>query len=336
MDDSVLEEALPKRHTKASLERLLGRPRFAYDVESINECINEPVWDLLSRGGKRWRPRFFELILRAYSHPEHSKLAAIVEILHNGTLIIDDIEDGSELRRGKPCIHRMYGTDVAINAGNAIYYIPFHLVTRSDLPEGKRLGLLETYVDEMIRISHGQGLDIWWHRTDKYPTEGQYLQMCAYKTGNLARMVAKMAGLLCDLPREKQEMLGRFGESLGTAFQIQDDLLNIVGDVKKYGKEIGGDITEGKKTLMVIYAAKRLQKREAAELKLILSAHTRSARKISRAIGLIRKSGAVEYSREVARELVSESWSEVGPIIPQCPEKAELKGLADFLVNREL
>jgi len=334
--DYFLERAVPRRHTEKSANSLLGKPKFEYDIGSINACINSPAWELFDRGGKRWRPKIFSLILGAFGKKDPCNLRAVVEIVHNGTLVIDDIEDSSKMRRGKPTLHRMYGTDVSINLGNTLYYLPLKGIIDGKLPEKMKLALLESYSIEMIRISHGQGLDIWWHRHSIYPTEGQYLQMCAYKTGTLARMASDFAGIVAGIPGKKRAEINSFAESLGVAFQIQDDLLDLTGDFKKFGKKIGGDITEGKKTLAVIYALKALGKGEGAELKRILSLHTRDPRKIGRAIALIKKSGAIERCKERARELVRNSWGRAEKNIPDCREKRELEKLAKFLIEREI
>ncbi|MFH0961594.1 MAG: polyprenyl synthetase family protein [archaeon] len=333
--DAFIEKSLPRKQTKEGIETLLGKPKFAYDVEAINSAINSPAWDLLDRGGKRWRPRLFSLIAGAFGKRDPCGLEALVEIVHSGTLIVDDVEDSSESRRGKPALHTIYGTDVAINLGNTLYYLPLKRVLAARIPGKMKLEILETYSIEMIRISHGQGLDIWWHRHGKIPTEKQYLQMCAYKTGTLARMAAEFAGIVAGLDRRKRKVLGEFTESLGVAFQIQDDLLNLVGDFGKYGKEIGGDITEGKKTLAVIFAVGKLGKEEASELEKIIAEHTKEPGKIERAVRLIRKSKAIEYCREKARELVKVSWAKAENVLPPSEEREELGRLARFLIERD-
>lgn len=333
--DYFLERAVPRKHTRKSVEALLGKPKFEYDLDSINACINSPAWELFDRGGKRWRPKIFSLILGAFGKKDPCNLGAVVEIVHNGTLVIDDIEDSSKMRRGKPTLHRIYGTDVSINLGNTLYYLPLKGIIDGKLPEKSKLALLESYSIEMIRISHGQGLDIWWHRHSVYPTERQYLQMCAYKTGTLARMASDFAGIAAGIPKSRRAKINSFAESLGVAFQIQDDLLDLTGDFEKFGKKIGGDITEGKKTLAVIQALETLGEAKKKELKGILSEHTRNPAKIKRAIGLIRESGAIGYCKERARTLVRDSWKGAKRQLPNCEEREELEKLANFLVERE-
>src|SRR4030067_951406 len=154
--------------------------------------------------------------------------------------MIDDIEDGSEFRRGKPCTHRLFGLDVAINAGNAMYYLPLLTLMkhRDKFGADKLSRVYEIYASEMINLSLGQATDIAWHKgladADRL-TETQYLQMCAYKTGTLARMAAKIAAVLCDASEDTVERLGRFAGALGVGFQIQDDALDFTR--KKFAKK---------------------------------------------------------------------------------------------------
>ena len=140
------------------------------------------------------------------------QLAAFCEIIHNGSLIIDDIEDDSSVRRNKPCIHKLFGVDISINAGNYMYYAPMMAILNSSLyqPETKTQ-ITKIYFEEIIQLHIGQGWDILWHNTDKlagdFPTEGQYLQMTAHKTGVLARLTARMICAYVRAPQEQQLVL---------------------------------------------------------------------------------------------------------------------------------
>ncbi len=187
----------------------------------------------------------------------------IPEVIHNGTLVIDDIEDSSEMRRGKACTYKIFQIDISVNAGNAMYYLPLLslMAQRTKLSAEVQRDVYEVYVQEMINLSMGQAMDIAWHRgianADDL-AEDDYLQMCAYKTGTLARMAAKMAAVIAGADPKLVEKLGRFAESIGVAFQMQDDILDLTGQefAKKKGG-VGQDITEGKRSLMVIYTLKK-------------------------------------------------------------------------------
>src|SRR3989337_743580 len=270
--DNIIEKYIPRKYDKNSLIFSLNPPLYDYNLEALNNAIAEPIWDFLDRGGKRWRPFLFLLIVEALGRnpDEFLDFAIIPEVVHNGTIMVDDIEDDSEFRRGKRCAHRLFGLDVAINAGNTMYYLPLlPLVKNRDKLSAEKLSkIYEIYVQEMINLSLGQAIDIAWHKgladADKI-TEAQYLQMCAYKTGTLASMAAKIAAVLCEASEDTVERLGRFAEALGVAFQIQDDVLDLTSNelAKKKGGR-GQDITEGKRSLIVIHT---LAKAKAADRK---------------------------------------------------------------------
>jgi geranylgeranyl diphosphate synthase type 3/geranylgeranyl diphosphate synthase type I len=268
--------------------------------------------------------------------------AIIPEVVHNGTLMTDDIEDSSELRRGKPCIYRIYGLDIAINAGNAMYYLPLlPLIEKKDKVSTRKLSrVYEIYVQEMINLSLGQAMDIAWHRglanADSIG-EKDYLQMCAYKTGTLARMSARMAAVLADGNDKLVEKLGRFAESIGIAFQMQDDVLDLTS--KEFEKKKGGrgqDITEGKRTLMVIHALREANTNDRIRLVEILNMHSSDQKMRDETIEIMEKYDSIEYVKQFARKIVKESWKEVEGLLPTLNGKEKLKAFAEFLIERKI
>jgi geranylgeranyl pyrophosphate synthase len=268
--------------------------------------------------------------------------AAIPEVIHNGTLMIDDIEDTSELRRGKPCTYKMYGLDIAINAGNAMYYLPLLplMKNRKKIAVEKLFRIYEIYVQEMINLSLGQAMDIAWHKGSSGADnlgEDDYLQMCAYKTGTLARMSAKIASILADADDGLVEKLGRFAESLGVAFQIRDDVLDLTGEEfeKKKGCR-GQDITEGKRSLIVIRTLRNANVQDKGRLIEILNMHSSDQRLRDEAIAIMKKYGSIDYARQLAGKMVEESWRNVGRSLPPSGGKEKLKAFADFLIERKI
>ncbi len=339
--DAKISEFIPKKLDKSSLEKICGKPRYAYDAETASKAVNEPIWDLLSRGGKRWRPVLFLLANEAFGGDSKKVMDFVVipEVVHNGTLMVDDCEDFSELRRGKPCIHKIYGIDVAINAGNAMYYLPLLslMKNRDVFPKETMLKAYEIYSQEMINLSYGQGMDIWWHKGNKYDvSEDEYLQMCAYKTGTLARMSAKLGALFAGANEKQLEAIGKFAESIGVAFQIQDDILNLVGEEFGKGKGAGEDIHEGKRTLMVIHSLSKSDKKDAARLREILLAHPSEQKVIDEAIAIIQKYNSISYAAGRAKEIVSVAWKELEPLLKPSKAKDSLKSFADYLIEREI
>jgi len=342
--DEMIERYIPRKFSEDSLIFQLNPPRYAYNLEALNKAVAEPFWEFLDRGGKRWRPTLFLLICEVLGkNPmDYLEFAIIPEVIHNGTIIIDDVEDSSELRRGKPCTYKLFGLDVAINVGNAMYYLPLLplMKNRERLSPEKLCKLYEIYVQEMINLSFGQAMDIAWHKglanADKIE-EKHYMQMCAYKTGTLARMSARLAAVLADANEELVEKLGRFAEAIGVAFQIQDDLLDLTS--KKFAEMKGGrgqDITEGKRTLIVIHALKKASKEDRERLLEILRMHTTDQTLREEAIKIMEKYGAIDYAKVFARNIVQESWSEVENLLPESEAKEKLKAFVRYLVERKI
>ena len=340
--DKTIEKYLPRKFSKDAVLFKVTPPIYSYTLEPINKAVADPIWDMLDRGGKRWRPALFLLICEALGKKAEYCLdfSIIPEVIHNGTLVIDDIEDSSEMRRGKPCTHKIFQIDISINAGNAMYYLPLLplMVQREKLSPEVQRDFYEVYVQEMINLSMGQAMDIAWHRGIANADalgEDDYLQMCAYKTGTLARMAAKMAAVLADAPKSLVEKIGRFAESIGVAFQMQDDILDLTGQefAKKKGG-VGQDITEGKRSLMAIYTLKKANSKDKKRLVEILNVHTSDQKLRDEAISIMQKYGAMEHVKQTAERMVMESWSETEKLLPTPQAKEKLKAFAEFLIKR--
>jgi len=342
--DKVIEKYVPRIFSEKAVLFRINPPRYAYNLEALNKAVAEPIWEFLDRGGKRWRPILFLLICEALGkNPEDFvDFAIIPEVIHNGTLMVDDIEDASEYRRGKPCTYKIYGLDIAINAGNAMYYLPLLplIENRKKVSSKKLRKIYEIYVQEMINLSLGQAMDIAWHRglanADEID-EKDYLQMCAYKTGTLARMAAKIAAVLADANEELVEKLGCFAESIGIAFQMQDDILDLTG--KDFAEKKGGrgkDVTEGKRTLLVIHTLKVANVEDKRRLVKILNMHTSDRKLIDEAVKIIEKYGSVDYVKNFARKIVEENRKEAEKLLPASDAKEKLNAFAKFLIKRKI
>jgi geranylgeranyl diphosphate synthase type I len=342
--DKAIEKYIPKEFTEQSVLFKIEQPKYSYNVKPINKAIAEPIWDMLDRGGKRWRPALFLLICEALGEKADDcvDFAMIPEVVHNGTLVIDDLEDSSEVRRGKPCTYKIFGVDIAVNAGNAMYYLPLIplIEKRNQLSPEKLRDMYEIYVQEMINLSMGQAMDIAWHRgladADNL-NEEDYLQMCAYKTGTLARMAAKLAAVLCGADRGLVEKLGAFAESIGVAFQMQDDILDLTGKEFAVGKGgLGGDITEGKRSLIVIRTLQTASAQDRQRLLQILQMHTSDQKLRDDAIAIMQKNNAFEYVRNKADDMVAQNWKEADKLLKPTLGKEKLKAFAEFLIKRTI
>ena len=342
--NKAIEKYIPRTLSKKATLFRVSRPRYAYNLKALNKAIADPIWEFLDRGGKRWRPALFLLICEALGKKpaDFIDFAIIPEVVHNGTLMVDDIEDSSECRRGKPCTYRIFGVDIAVNAGNAMYFLPLLplLENRSKFSPRKLSKAYSVYAQEMIKLSLGQAMDIAWHRglanADEI-SEKDYLQMCACKTGTLARMAAKLAAVLCDADEQTVEKLGQFAESLGIAFQMKDDVLDLTSrqfTEKKGGR--GQDITEGKRSLPVIRTLKVSNGTDKKRLIGILNMHTSEQKLRDEAIAIMEKYDAIEHTKRLARRIVKTSWKEAEQLLPDSHGKEKLKAFAEFLTEREI
>ena len=341
--DKIIEKWIPKQFDMDSMNFVFGEPKFKYNLDCVNKTITEPIWEFLERGGKRWRPSLFLLVVEALGGDEDKVFDFVVipEIIHNGTLFVDDIEDRSELRRGKPCTYKIYGIDVTINTGNMMYYLPLLplLKYKNKFDPETLLKVHQTYVREMINLSLGQAMDIAWHNgmcnADDL-SEKEYLQMCAFKTGTLARMSAKIAAILSGANDKLIEKIGNYAETIGIAFQIQDDVLNLVEGEFTERKGLGEDITEGKRSLLVIHALQKANEKDRKRLLEILAIHTTDQDLRDEAIAIIKKYNSIEYAKEKAKTMILEAWESLDKLLPESEAKDKLKAFADYLVKRKI
>ena len=342
--DKIIEKYLPKKATEEWLEFVFGEPRYAYSLEAANKSLTNPIWNLLDRGGKRWRAILFLLITEAVGGDieKVKDFVVIPELIHNGTIIIDDIQDQGKLRRGKPTLHKVFGLDIALNSGNFLLFFPLLALVKNKekfKPE-VLVRAYETYIQEMTNIGFGQGTDLYWHKGKaKDITEKEYLQMCAFKTGCLSRMSAKLAVILSGGSRELTKAAGKVAEAIGVAFQIQDDILDIALTGKEreaFGKEFGNDIKEGKRTLIVIHTLKKATEEDKKRLTEILNKHTDDMEERREAIEIIQRYNSVEYAKKTAEKIMREAWQEIDKLLPTSSAKDKLYQLVHYLIERKV
>ncbi|QSG09136.1 polyprenyl synthetase family protein [Halapricum desulfuricans] len=341
--DEAIAEVLPREIDEQYLTDFFGAPTYSYDPEAIQGALSDPIWDLLDRGGKRWRAVLAVQLFEGFGADptEYLRYAIIPEILHNGTIIVDDVEDGASKRRGEPALHLEYGVDVALNAGNAMYFLPLKIVTRNsgDLDAETRLDVYEMLMYELNRTHLGQGMDIWWHnKREIQATEAEYCEMGACKTGCIGRIVARLPAIITGQSEETERRVAEYAERMSIAFQIGDDILDIehtLDQAGEFGKEFGNDIREGKKTLMAIHAAEHAPPDEVARLEEILWAEDNTDGEIMEAIEIYQSAGSIEYARERAEDLARQARESL-PREQLDREIAErLAAFTRFVIERE-
>jgi len=227
--------------------------------------LYEPIRYVLSLGGKRIRPVLMLLGYNLYKEqPEDIMMQAIgLETYHNYTLLHDDLMDNADLRRGHETVHRRWDANKAILSGDSMLVLAYQRMAHCDarhLP-----AVLSLFTETALEIGEGQEYDMSFE-TRNDVTEEEYIEMIRLKTSVLLACALKTGAILADAPDEDAENLYRFGEQIGLAFQLQDDLLDVYGDSKVFGKAIGGDITSNKKTYMLINAFNRANDAQRAEL----------------------------------------------------------------------
>ncbi len=227
--------------------------------------LYEPVRYVLSLGGKRIRPTLMLLAYNLYKeHPEDIMMNALaLETYHNYTLLHDDLMDNADVRRGKPTVHKKWDANTAILSGDSMLVLAYERMAHCDAAH--LAPVMHLFTTTALEIGEGQQYDMEFENRNDV-TEQEYVEMIRLKTSVLLACALKMGAILADAPQQDAEALYKFGEQMGLAFQLQDDYLDVYGDPKVFGKEIGGDITSNKKTYMLINAFLHADDTQRAEL----------------------------------------------------------------------
>ncbi len=303
------------------------------------EILAKATRHLIEAGGKRLRPCIALTACEAVGgRPEDAiESAAALELLHNFTLIHDDIMDRDEFRRNVKTVHELWGEPVAIIAGDALFAKVFEAVAanarRLKLESERVVELFDTISKASFELCRGQAFDMVFEDR-RSVSEKEYMGMVSGKTGALTEASAKVGALLGKGEPKQVEALASYGRLIGVAFQMQDDVLGVAGNQKKFGKPIGSDIREGKRTLVMIKALSTAPKRDRAILLRVLGKRDASKQEIEAAIEVLKRSGAVDYVAEQARKFVADAKSKLAPI-SKSRAKEILFALADFVVERE-
>lgn len=301
--------------------------------------LYEPLLDFTKNAGKRHRPLICLLACEAVGGDPARALesALAIEHFHTAALVHDDIEDASLTRRDEPCMHVDVGTPLAINAGDlALSLVCGTVVHDPLLDDNTKVKVLELLVDMTTRTIEGQALDIGWARDGRFDlTVDDYLTMARHKTAYYSGMMPLMIGAVIGGGTEQQvRTLGDFGLAVGTAFQIQDDVLNLVGTKESTRKDFRSDLTEAKRTLVAVHALSRGGP-DAVRLKEILDRHTTDAALLAEAVEIMRRLGSIDHAADYARRIVVESKATLDAALPPTKAKRLLLAMADFFIERQ-
>ena len=311
--------------------------------DDLDRFLYAPLRAFSENGGKRHRPLICLIACRAVGgDPARARsCAAAIEHFQSAALIHDDIADEGELRRGEPCLHRAEGTGLAINAGDLALTQVFEVVLRDEaLPADRRLRALSELVRMERHTLEGQALDLGWVRDARWDvTSEDYLYMVTSKTSWYSAAVPLYVGALVGGGSEEAARgLLEVGLTAGVAFQLADDLLNLVGDAEAQGKDFRSDITEGKRTLAAVWALEHLDDVGREELVALLGSSTTDAAALARAVELIDRGGGIEHCRTLAGQMAERAkegareLAEAGHITVEARDL--LLSMSDFFVER--
>ncbi|MHC1565997.1 MAG: polyprenyl synthetase family protein [Candidatus Syntropharchaeales archaeon] len=293
--------------------------------------------ELMERGGKRLRPVLSMLSTELVGGRVEDVIpvAVALELFHNSTLLHDDIEDDSMLRRGKPTMHRIYGMPLALNAGDGLYGLSYEILLECRAIHGleRSWKIFSSFARMHVALVEGQAMDISF-RSQPDIDEAWVIELLRKKTGALFGASAYCGAIAGGADESIASDLFKMWENVGIAFQIRDDLLNLIGEEEKYGKKIGDDISEGKPTLILMHAMKNGSN---AERERIIESLNRpyNEKQIRDVIKIFEKTNAFEYAKDVADSFLREIFS-IADRIPPSRERELMVKLAKYVVEREV
>jgi geranylgeranyl diphosphate synthase type II len=323
------------------LEELLPKSSPIHEVDLLYRMMR----DYPSRRAKGTRPFMCITACRAMGGKEDDAMltAACLELFQHWILIHDDIEDGSEMRREQPTLHKIHGEALALNTGDALHARMWGLLAgnRARLGPDKTLRIISEFSRMVNETTEGQQMELVWVRENNWKlSESDYDQMVMRKTSwYTVASPCRLGAIVAGANDSDLEKLLQFGLKLGVGFQIQDDALNLIGDPSKYGKEIGGDILEGKRTVMLLKLLEVAKPEERQEVISVMDKprHEKSQEDVAMVLSLMKRYDTIGYAQGRARSLLEEAM----PILDSVRMKGDrssmenLKAVARYLVERQ-
>lgn len=344
-----VEELLPLQPTDEQFARLVASERNKHFLEGLDKeqyikQIIQPIREIIDRGGKCWRSYAAIACIDVVGGNSQPYMNWLVwpELLHTGSLIIDDVQDRSEIRRGGPSCHVAHGEAIAINAGNACYFLGQILLLDDKLSDDVKLKAYQIYFETMRAAHAGQAMDIssFYHfmpsivqSGDNRELEKKILAVHRLKSAVPASMLAQLGAIKGKAKQAQIDGLGNFFEALGLAFQIIDDVLNLRG-FKGDLKDRGEDITAGKITMPVAKAMGLLAQPDREWLWQQVSSKPHDTSVIAEVIDLLEKCGAIDACEEQAEYLIEDAWKKLDTLIPDSDVKIRLRAFGWYVLRR--
>jgi len=301
------------------------------------EILYEASMHLISAGGKRLRPYLVAKSCEIVGgDPEEAiPFAAALEVLHNFTLVHDDIMDNDDTRRGAPTVHAKWGVPIAIAAGDLLFAKVYEIMTKNapgDTGCEKIMLCVEKVTEASISICKGQVLDVSYPSTEGV-SEEDYFFMVGGKTSALFRACAEIGAIIGGGSPEQVGALGRFAWDAGIAFQLVDDYLGATAVEEELGKPVGSDLREGKKTLIIIHALSHASPEQRSKILGVLGVEDAPDRAVAEANELLREMGSFDYALEKAREYAYKAKKSL-ELFPESSAKRDLLEMVDYFVER--
>lgn len=299
------------------------------------KSLYDPIEYVLTAGGKRIRPSF---VLMAYNlfHDDVDRIlpvATALETYHNYTLLHDDLMDKADMRRGRPTVHKKWDDNTAILSGDTMLVLAYEHLAKCDTKYLKPA--LDLFTETALEVSEGQQFDMEFE-TRNDVAEEEYIEMIRLKTSVLLACALKMGAVVAGASDADANALYAFGEKVGLAFQLQDDLLDVYGDPKVFGKAIGGDITSNKKTFMLINAFNRADAGTRAELERWTTAtEFDPAEKIAAVTEIYNRLGIDKLAEQRIKEYFEQSRQHLDELSVSDDRKAVLREYTERMMNRK-
>jgi len=293
--------------------------------------LYEPGTYILNSGGKRLRPLLVLLSAKAVGgkFTNAYNAGAAVEMLHNFTLVHDDIMDNADKRRGRLTLHKKYDANTAILVGDSLLSIAYEYLLNDC--NGNSRQVISAFTNGLIEVCEGQSMDTDFE-SRKNVTLSEYLLMIKKKTAAMAEMCCKLGALLGGGSNADVKALGNFGLNIGIAFQIQDDLLDISADEKKFGKTIGGDLVEGKKTFLFLEALEKSKGDDREKLLKVIERKGIRWNQVSNYKKIYEKLGVLDDARKEINSYTQKALKSINLLDEK--NKNIFKWLADSLIYR--
>ena len=299
------------------------------------KSLYDPIEYVLAAGGKRIRPSF---VLMAYNlfHDDVDRIlpvATALETYHNYTLLHDDLMDKADMRRGRPTVHKKWDDNTAILSGDTMLVLAYEHLAKCDTKYLKPA--LDLFTETALEVSEGQQFDMEFE-TRNDVAEEEYIEMIRLKTSVLLACALKMGAVVAGASDADANALYAFGEKVGLAFQLQDDLLDVYGDPKVFGKAIGGDITSNKKTFMLINAFNRADAGTRAELdRWTTATEFDPAEKIAAVTEIYNRLGIDKLAEQRIKEYFEQSRQHLDELSVSDDRKAVLREYTERMMNRK-